>query len=140
MQRKNFSSGTHWESIVGYSRSVRYGDFVYVSGTTATDEKGNIVGIGNPYLQTVQIIKNLRIALEGLGATLKDVVRTRVYVTNIGDWEEIGKAYSEYFNHIRPAATMAEVSKLINPRIETLLNTRNTIARIHDNRIMTFYQ
>ncbi len=140
MQRKNFSSGTHWESIVGYSRSVRYGDFVYVSGTTATDEKGNIVGIGNPYLQTVQIIKNLRIALEGLGATLKDVVRTRVYVTNIGDWEEIGKAYSEYFNHIRPAATMAEVSKLINPRIETSLNTRNTIARIHDNRIMTFYQ
>ena len=92
---------------------MRYGDF----GTTATDEKGNIVGIGNPYLQTVQIIKNLRIALEALGATLKDVVRTRVYVTIIGDWEEIGKAYSEYFNHIRPAATMAEVSKLINPRI-----------------------
>ena len=117
MQRKNFSSGTHWESVVGYSRRFRFGNFVYVSGTTATDEKGNIVGIDNPYAQTVQIIKNLRIALEGLGATLEDVVRTRVYVTNIGDWKEIGRAYSECFNQIRPATTMVEISRLINPQI-----------------------
>lgn len=115
MQRKNFSSGTIWESIVGYSRSVRSGGFVYVSGTT--NEQGSIVGIDDPYLQTIQIIKNIRIALEGLGASLEDVVRTRVFATNIGNWEEIGRAFSEYFYQIRPATTMVEVSRLINPQI-----------------------
>ena len=90
-------------------------EFIYVSGTTATNEQGSVVGIGDPYSQTVQIIKNLRIALEGLGASLEDVVRTRIYVTDFTDCKEIGKAHAGYFKHIRPATTMVEVSRLINP-------------------------
>ncbi len=117
MQRKNISSGTHWESVVGYSRAVRVGDFVFVSGTTATNKQGCIIGIDNPYLQTIQIIKNIQIALETIGAHLKDVVRTRMYVTDINNWEKIGQAHSEYFKEIRPAATLVEVSRLIDPRL-----------------------
>ena len=92
MQRHDISSGTHWESMIGYSRAVRIGDFVFASGTTATNKEGNIIGIGNPYLKTIQIIKNIQIALETAGACLKDVVRTRIYVTDINNWEKIGSS------------------------------------------------
>jgi enamine deaminase RidA (YjgF/YER057c/UK114 family) len=117
MQRKNFSSGTHWESIVGYSRAVRVGHSVYVSGTTATNKEGKIVGAGNPYAQVIQIIKNIETALQSVGAVLKDIVRTRIYVTNINSWEEVGKAHAQYFKQIRPATTLVEVSRLINPEM-----------------------
>src|SRR5215467_4899340 len=117
MQRQNISSGTHWESVIGYSRVVRVGDFVFVSGTTATNKEGNIVVICNPYLQTIKIIKNIQIALEMAGAYLEDVVRTRIYVTDIRNWGKIGQAHSEYFEQIRPAATLIEVRSLINPKL-----------------------
>jgi enamine deaminase RidA (YjgF/YER057c/UK114 family) len=118
VERKNYSSGTRWEFIVGYSRAVRLGDSVYVSGTTATDREGAIVGIGNPYIQTIQIIKNIEIALQAVSsAILRDVVRTRIYVTDINNWEKVGQAHAEYFNQIRPATTLVEVSRLINPEI-----------------------
>ncbi|HEY7572326.1 MAG TPA: RidA family protein [Nitrososphaeraceae archaeon] len=117
MQRQNISSGTYWEYMIGYSRAVRVGDFVFVSGTTATNKEGRIIGIGNPYLQTIQIIKNIQTALEMVGAYLKDVVRTRIYVTDISNWEKIGQAHSEYFEQIRPAATLVEVRSLINPEL-----------------------
>jgi enamine deaminase RidA (YjgF/YER057c/UK114 family) len=117
MERKNVSSGTRWEPMVGYSRAVRVGDFVFVSGTTATDKEGNIICLGNPYLQTIQIIKNIQIALQMAGGCLNDVVRTRIYVTNINDWDKVGQAHAEYFKQIRPATTLVEVSRLINPKI-----------------------
>jgi enamine deaminase RidA (YjgF/YER057c/UK114 family) len=118
VERKNYSSGTRWEFIVGYSRAVRLGDAVYVSGTTATDREGAIVGIGNPYIQTIQIIKNIEIALQAVSAAiLRDVVRTRIYVTDINNWEKVGQAHAEYFNQIRPATTLVEVSRLVNPEI-----------------------
>lgn len=117
MERKNVSSGTRWEPMVGYSRAVRVGDFVFVSGTTATDKEGNIVCLGNPYLQTIQIIKNIQIALQMAGGCLNDVVRTRIYVININDWDKVGQAHAEYFKQIRPATTLVEVSRLINPKI-----------------------
>jgi enamine deaminase RidA (YjgF/YER057c/UK114 family) len=115
--RKNISTETPWEPIFGYSRIVRVGPYVYVSGTTATDKSGNIIGIGNPYMQSIQIIKNIQTALQKVDASLNDVVRIRIYTTNINNWEKIGQAHLEFFREIRPACTLVEVSHLISPEI-----------------------
>lgn len=115
--RIKFSAGTKWEPIVGYSRAIRVGNMVYVAGTTATDPQGNLVGIGDPRAQTSQVLNNIKRALESVGAKLEDVVRTRIYVTDITKWEEIGKVHGEFFHQILPATTMVEVKSLVNPQM-----------------------
>jgi enamine deaminase RidA (YjgF/YER057c/UK114 family) len=128
MERTNHASGAKWESFAGYSRAVRVGPFIQVAGTTAWDEKGEVVGVGDTYAQTVQVLRNIDRALGTAGASLKDVVRTRAFVTNIDEWQEVARAHGEVFGDIRPAMTMVQVSRLIDPRMRIEIEADAIVA------------